>query len=445
MDNFNLYYKKIIEDNFEENLKTSKEFYNYLDNSTAKYKGQTIYALYMAKAFPGEVIDYLKESSEKMYGILVKVIKKYLADEQYRKLFGFKKELEDLILIPSHYDSFLPISRLDIFLNEKDLSFKFCEFNADGSSSMNEDREINNAFKHTQAYKQISREYEVTSFELFDTWAETFLNIYSTYKYRVDKPNIAIVDFLEKGCSIEEFTEFKNAFIKKGCNCEIAEIGDLVFKEGKLFTKTGMEINAVYRRAVTTDIMEKYDEVKNFISGVKEGKVCLVGGFFTHIIHDKVLFKILNDERTYTFLTDDEIDFIKEHIPLTKDLTTYETEKYNVYENKDKFLIKPRDSYGAKGVYAGVTTDSEKWKRIIDENKDKDYILQEFVTPYRSYNIDFKKKEPQFELYSNLTGMYMYNGVFSGLYSRQSIKEIISTDYDENDLASIVVNKTKNQ
>lgn len=61
--------------------------------------------------------------------------------------------------------------------------------------------------------------------------------------------------------------------------------------------------------------------------------------------------------------------------------------------------------------------------------------------PYASYNIDFKKKNPEFKKYSNLTGIYLYGGKMAGFYSRQSVKEIISTAHDENDIASTVIRK----
>ena len=55
-----------------------------------------------------------------------------MEDEKYRKLFPFSKELEELILCDSGYSQPLPIARIDLFFNEDDFSFKFCEFNADG-------------------------------------------------------------------------------------------------------------------------------------------------------------------------------------------------------------------------------------------------------------------------------------------------------------------------
>ena len=61
--------------------------------------------------------------------------------------------------------------------------------------------------------------------------------------------------------------------------------------------------------------------------------------------------------------------------------------------------------------------------------------------PYQTENIDFHKKNPCFASYSNLTGLYVYNGKFAGVYSRQAKHEIISSSYDENDIATITLKK----
>ena len=63
--------------------------------------------------------------------------------------------------------------------------------------------------------------------------------------------------------------------------------------------------------------------------------------------------------------------------------------------------------------------------------------MQQFIMPYQTYNIDFHKENDGLRKYSNLTGLYVYNGKFAGVYSRQSNKEIISSEYDENDIATI--------
>lgn len=439
MEEFNLKCKKIIEENWEENKEKAKDYLAYMDSSTAKYHGDTIYSLYMPKMFSTETAGYIKTIAETMYGILIKVMKEYLEKEDYRKLFNFAPKLEAMIRNTPKYENLLPIARVDIFLNEKDLSFKFCEFNADGTSSMNEDRELNHAFERTALYQELSKEYTITSFELFDSWAKEFKKIYETYENKVENPHVAIVDFLELGCSMYEFEEFRKAFERAGFTAEVCEIRDLRYDGQHLYSKTGKIVDAIYRRAVTSDILEHEEEVKDFLQAVQDHKVCLVGSFCTHIIHDKILFYLLHLERTHAFLTSEEVTFIKEHIPYTVTLCDEEIEKSGLLTNKNGWIIKPKDSYGARGVFAGVNFTEEQWERIVAENKNGVYIMQEFVMPYQSYNIDYHKAEPAFRKYSNLTGLYVYNGKFAGVYSRQADHEIISSAYDENDIATLVI------
>lgn len=432
-------YIKLIEDNFEENRQSNVVALDYLKNSTARYHGETVYSLFMPKIFPEHVVSYLKDAVTTTYSILSKVIKEYLTHEDYRTFFGFSKELEELILIDRGYTSYLPIARIDIFLNEEDLSFKFCEFNADGTSSMNEDRELNIALTKTDVYQRMAKNYQFETFELFDSWVKEFEDIYSTYQKKVEKPYIGIVDFLEKGSSMEEFHQFRKSFEQAGYEAEVCEIRDLRYKDNGLYSPSGRRLDAIYRRAVTSDIMEHLDEVPDFIQAVKEQNVCLVGSFCTQVIHNKILYKLLFQERTQRFLTEEEKEFIHKHVPYTVSLTETECDLDKVIEDKDQWIIKPEDSYGARGVYAGVNFSTTEWSKIIHENKNHHYLLQEFTMPYQSKNMDFQLEDPQFRYYSNLTGLYTYNGKFKGVYSRQSKKEIISTQYDENVIASVMV------
>lgn len=442
MKNINEFCKSFIEENFQECARTGREELDYLEHSTAKYKGETIYSLHIPKIFTKEAEAVVKDAAETMFGILQKVMKQYLASETYRRLFGFSKELEQMILNVPSYDNLLPICRLDIFLDEETYQYQFCEFNADGASSMNEDRELNLAFQRTALYKRLQEEYEIQTYELFDSWAEEVKRLYESTGKSVAGARIAVVDFMEKGCSIYEFEEFCKAFRKVGFQAEVCEIRDLMYDGVHLRTKEGNPIDVIYRRAVTSDIMAHKEEVGDFLQAVQDKNVCMMGDFCTHIIHDKILFQVLREPETQAFLTEEENRFIARHVPYTARLTGEEMKWQQVVETKEQWIIKPEDSYGAKGVYSGKNHTKEEWSRLLEQHKDGQYLLQKYVVPYRSYNIDFHKGKPaEMKKYSNLTGLYVYNGKFAGVYSRQSVKEIISTEHDENDLASLVVTK----
>lgn len=207
--------------------------------------------------------------------------------------------------------------------------------------------------------------------------------------------------------------------------------------------KDSVPIDAIYRRAVTCDIMEHYDEVEDFIEAVRTEAVCLIGDFRTQIVHDKVIFKILRNDTTMAFLDERECEFIEEHIPLTVDLSGDSVCKYKVLENKNEWVIKPRDSYASKGVFAGVEfEDEEKWIKEVKKAEKQDYILQRYCPPYENINIDLLYDENAlYRKYSNITGLYLYGGKMAGIYSRIAKNSIISTQYSEMSLPTVIVDE----
>lgn len=436
-------YIKDIESNREAHYESGQVALDYITNSTAKYHGRCVRTLYVPKIFTRDDVANFKTLIKTLYGIFYKVIDRYLEDVSYRKLFGFDKRLEELILLPSLYETKIPVARIDIFYNEKTGEFKFCEFNTDGSSAMNEDRELNIAMRKTKAFQQFSKEHKLNSFELFDSLATELIGIYREMEGAVEKPHVAIVDFMD--CATEnEFKVVQNSLEKLGYSAEICEIRDLTFAGKGLYSSSGQKIDVIYRRAVTCDIMEQYDEVLPFIEAVKAGKVCLLGDFRTQIVHNKLFYKIVQLPETLAFLTEEEKQFVKAHFPHTQSTLEADIPLQDVLENREKWILKPEDSYGSKGVYAGVEYDYEKWQEIVPQQIKKPYILQEFCQPYRSVNIDLmKEKDAKFMEYSNITGLYVYGGNFYGVYSRIAQCSVISTQYSEMALATMVVEGEK--
>lgn len=427
-----------INENFEQNKESAHAVKDYLEHSSVAYHGRCVHTLHIPKVFTGEVIDYYREITKTTYGIFEKVIREYLKNEEYRKCFPFSKQLEELILVPNGYQSVLPIARFDIFFNEEDWSFKFCEINTDGTSAMNEDYILNMAIEKNPAHQKMKGKYEFHTFELFDSWVKSFMTIYGTYEKKVEKPYIAIVDFLEH-CSITEFEEFQRRFEAAGYEVEICEITAMKYRDNVLYSAKGHPVDAIYRRAVTSDIMSHYDEVTDFIQAVKDQNVCLIGSFCTQIIHNKWLFKVLHDKETLRFLNEEEKQFVKEHIPYTNLLSDSECKPEEIKGDPKRWIIKPLDSYGSQGVYAGIDFDREKWSGIVDTHMNNEYIYQEYCSPYRTQNIYLVEKDPVWKPYTNMSGLFVYNGEMAGVYSRLSDGGIISSQYNEKAVATLYV------
>lgn len=369
-----------------------------------------------------------------MYQIFSKVIKAYRNDGEIRKLFGFSKELEELILLKPRYDSLIPICRVDIFYDEKTKEFGFCEFNTDGTSAMNENKRLNDFLSLNNAFMALDTDFEIM--ELVNTWVDAFLKICQTDPKLGNMPNIAIVDFLDKAY-LNELYVFERVFKEKGYQCEVVDIRSLEYRDHKLWsTKSGMQVDVIYRRAVTKDVMDNLELVKDFIDAIKADDVTIIGAFQTQLIHHKCINQVLLHPLMQKYLTQEEVAYIEKHLPKTYDLTKDVADM--IKEDKDRWIIKPKDSYAAKGVWAGVDLNTEEWKNEVNHCTDKDYIAQEYITPYKTENIDLVNYD-DYQMYSNLTGLYVYDGQFAGVYSRLSDSGIISTQYNEKTVPTLFI------
>lgn len=443
-------YRALIDGEISEHRESAKDAREYILNSTAKYHNRVVRTLYMPKIFTDAEVEVFEKLVEQLFVIFRKVITEFQKNESYRELFGFPEELNQLILREPTYDCMIPMARIDVFYQEDTGEFQFCEFNTDGTSAMNEDRELNHALKLTKAYQKMAEKYEISSFELFDSWAEEFLTIYQDYnreQKRNSVPNVVITDFMEV-TTVNELEIFRRHFEEKGMHTEVCDICKLKWDGVYLRTPSGMIVDAVYRRAVTSDIMKHYEQVEDFLKAVRAEAICLIGDFRTQIVHNKILYKVLHMDETKEILTAEENEFIRAHVPYTVSLTEKlflenPQLKEEVYGQKNRWIIKPEDSYGSKGVHAGVECTEEEWKTFVEECVDGSYILQRFYVPYSLKNIDLADdtKEACWRETSNLTGLFVYGEKFRGIYSRISFDQVISTQYNEMTLPTVIMRK----
>ncbi|MDO5018376.1 MAG: glutathionylspermidine synthase family protein [Lagierella massiliensis] len=421
---------------------TKKYYHDYLNmlesvkNSNAYCNNKPVPTLYQGLFYDGETKDNLNKISKTLMKITRKVTNHYLESEEYRKLFNFSKELENLILHDPGYDIPVPICRYDIFYNSPE-KFKFVEFNTDGSSAMNEDNEIGPILLNNLAMKELSKSYKMENVDLINSWVKASLNIYSRHKN--NKPNVAIVDFLDLGTSIE-FKAFKKAYENAGVNCEVVDIRDLEYSNGKLH-KGDYIIDLVYRRAVTVEIMKRFDEIKNFIKAYYDNAFMMLGSFRSQIMHIKPIFEILLKNETKSILNDDEIKFLENSIPKTFKLETRE-DFDEVLNHKDDYILKPTDSYASQGIYAGREHTKEDFKKILTQIIEKDYIYQEY---YDMDPLDFVEFENEKNLkvskFGVVLGMFIYDEKFIAPYTRIGKESLISGARSYYTAANILINE----
>lgn len=419
-----------------------RQAFHYMSHSTAIVHHKVVSTDYVPKFYDGKTRERMAFISETAHRILTKVMAHYCADPSYRKLFDFDPRLEELILLPRGYDSWLPFARVDVFLNETTGDFDFCEFNGDGSSGMNENREIGNSLIDCPSMREFLANHRVRRDDLFDPWVEAFLRIYGTYRHRVANPRIAICDYLENGV-VDEFYLYAQAFKRHGVECVVEDVRHLRFDGEVLRGADGKPIHALWRRCVTNDVLEFWDESQELISAVRAEKVALIGSFAGHLAHDKQLFEVLFREETKAILTPEENAFVSESVPRTFFLSSDAIDLQELKRNKDAWIIKPTDHYGADHVYAGCFVDQVRWEQLIDEFAEGKagfpFIAQRYIRPYQTASLPLYQPEKgasvdegQFSAearqLNNLSGLYLFDGVFAGVFSRLGPLPTISKD-----------------
>ena len=204
----------------------------------------------------------------------------------------------------------------------------------------------------------------------------------------------------------------------------------LKYRDGHLYFED-YRIDLVYRRIVTFELIQKANEIPDFIEAYINKAFCSIGSIRSQIMHNKVIFKILHDEDTLEFLSEEEREFVRKRIPITG-LFKGERQVYNaVLNNKDKYIMKPLDLNASQGVYAGRDLSQEEWKTRLDKNWNTDYIYQEFFQPFLREHIVFEEDELKVEEFKSIVGLFMYKEKFAGIYTRIGKNNIISgvTDY----------------
>lgn len=419
---------KIIENDLEKYIKDNQKTMEIVKKSDATFDGMPVPTLYTPFYVTEEDLKDFNYIIQTMLSIIDKVTNKYIEDEDYRKLFNYPKFVEELILIDNKYNINVPIGRFDFFYRDVN-NFKFIELNTDGASCMNEDNTIGKIMLNTELTRELEDRYDISYFELFESWVKESIKIYKKFDSKNKKPNVAIMDFKESA-TMTDFNKFKKAYEKHGYNCKIVDPRDVKFKDGKMYYED-YRIDLVYRRIVTFELIDKIDEIPDFIEAYKNQAFCSIGSIRSQIGHNKIFFKVLYDQETWEILSDNEIKFIKKHVPETGIFGGNINIYNHVRKNKDKFIMKPMDMNASQGVFVGRDLNEKNWEDKLKEVWDKDYIFQEFIEPYGRRFAKFEGNSLKKQEFGVVVGVFIYNGNIAGVYNRIGNNNIISniTDY----------------
>ncbi|HEY9724652.1 MAG TPA: hypothetical protein V6D47_21800 [Oscillatoriaceae cyanobacterium] len=378
---------------------------------------------------------HVKHVSKLVNQAMAKAGEALTADADLYSILCLTEGEKQLIEPDPGYPWLTPTCRYDSFLTEN--SYQYVELNGECPAGPAFTTVLANLWLELPIMKQFMEKYQVETFDVRVPLLEMLVKIYETWRGnghgdRRAKPQIAIVDYKEVP-TYGEFELCRDFFKARGYETVVADPRELTYENGKLLAPGGFEIDLLYRRVLTNEFLEKFDELQAFWNAYKDGNVCVVNPFRSKLLHKKSIFAVITDERVLPAFSEEERQAVKQTVPWTRLVRHGKTQTFEgttidlvpwILENQQNLVMKPNDEYGGKGIFIGWAMSADEWKQAVEAALAEPYVVQCRVTAPR---VDFPVWGPEGLAYEPQTidlDPYMFFGEAHGFLTRLSTTDL---------------------
>ena len=287
-----------------------------------------------------------------------------------------------------------PVSRLDAFFMAESEELRFTEYNAEVPAAPAYNDVLSEVFYGLPIVRKFMRRYELRPLPARHSVLHALLETYYHWLGRRTPPRMAIIDWREVP-TYSEFVLFAEYFRSQGMECVIADPREISYENGRLMAGD-FHITLIYKRVLISELVERGGMDHPVIRAVRDGAVCMVNPFRCKILYKKASFAVLSDERNNSLFNSSERETIEAHIPWTRVVEERTTEYKGqpvdlipfIVKYRDRFVLKPNDDYGGRGIVLGWQADQTEWEGAVQVALAQPYVAQERITlptePYPS-------------------------------------------------------------
>lgn len=317
-----------------------------------------------------------------------------LADPAFRKQFRLRDWEDELLAIDPGYPDPSPTSRFDsFFVGETEL--KFTEFNTETPAGAGYSDALADVFYGLPAFQEFQRHYHCAPLPAKPGVLHALLGSYRAWQRttgNIDPPRVAILDWREVP-TFSEFVLFYDYFQSQGIEARNVDPRDVRYAGGKLLAGD-YHITLIYKRVLISELVERGGADHPVVRAARDGAVCLVNSFRCKVLFKKASFAVVTDERNAGLFDADQHAALRDHIPWTRVVeerkTVLDGEPVDlvpfVSAHKDRFVLKPNDDYGGKGIVLGWTVDQRAWEQAVQAALAEPFVVQQRVNlPYEPY------------------------------------------------------------
>ena len=326
--------------------------------------------------------ETISKASETLYGAFGSLERALLRDDDLRRELDLDPREAELALADPGFRASSPSARLDGFVGD-DGVIRFVEYNAESPAGMAYNDELVEVFATLPVMRAFKKAHRLASFPVRGKQLGVLKRAHRT---RGEMRTIAIVDW--RGLpTLTEFEMFARYFESQGFTAIICAPQDLTYSR-KTLRAGGKRIDVVYRRVLTSELLAEPEAARPLVDAYLDGTVTVVNSFRAKLLHKKMSLALLSDDRYAALYTPQQRAAIATHIPWTRKMreghTTYRGKLVDLVElvsrHKGRFVLKPNDEYGGKGVVLGWTVEQHEWEQTILAGLTASYVVQEKVS-----------------------------------------------------------------
>jgi hypothetical protein len=306
-----------------------------------------------------------------------------LQDDKVLSVLDLSEKEEKLARIEPRYKGVCHSSRLDTFVCGE--NFKFLEYNGENPAGIGDQIQLEKVLDEIPEVRSFLAENNHWRPKPHVALLNSLITAYRDFGGKKLKPNIAIVDWKDVATG-SEFEILRDFFESEGFATRIFDPHELEY-DGKNLYVGDFIIDIFYKRVIIHEFLEKFDENHPLVRAYDDGNVLMANSFRSKIPHKKASLAILSDKQFAHIFTDKQLEIINSHIPWTRVLregkTTYNSQTVDLLEflrtNREKFILKPNDDYGGKGIFFGWENSAADWDAAINSALTQSFVVQERV------------------------------------------------------------------
>ncbi len=382
--------------------------------------------------------ERVREACRLVIAATVKLGARMLQDERLLEPLRLSPRERELVRVDPGYDAVSAISRLDAFLtgdgNGDGEGLHFIEYNAETPAGGAYTDALTALFLRLPVVRRFLDEggYSLQTFDTRGALTELLLRCYRSWDERSggggrnapETPSLAIVDW-ESVPTSYEFELCRRYFAERGLPALIVDPRALEYTDGVL-RHGDTKINLVYKRVLVHELLAREDEAPALLRAYADGAVCMVNSPRDKLFHKKALFALLTDDAYQDGFSAEERAAVARHVPWTRRVAeggvTFHGDRVDLLDllrtRRERFVLKPNDDYGGKGVRVGWEGSEGAWDAALAEALAGDYVVQERVPVARAAFPDMASGALDFRELSVDMDPYIIDGAANGFLTR---------------------------